>query len=101
MSDPAHMVAANSDKLDLERFYIDLPKYFPYLSEKARNDWENFKASNPEKLSTQSISWNLPSVLSAAILSTTPCHTDPQNSINPDTLRLLQKEVATPKPVSV
>ena len=100
MSDVAPTVAANCDKLDLGRFYTDLPKYFPYLSEKARNDWDNFKEANPEELSTRRISWDLQSLLSAAIISASQGHSDPENSISPDTLRLLQKEVATPKPVS-
>ena len=100
MSDVAHTVAANCDKLDLQRFYIDLPKYFPFLSEKARSDWEDFKANNLEKLKVQTISWDLPGLMSAAIRSTSLYHTNPNNSVSQDTLRLLEKEVATPKPVS-
>ena len=38
--------------------------------------------------------------MSAAIRSTTLCHTNPNNSVSQDTLRLLEKEVTTPKPVS-
>ena len=94
------MVAANCDKLDLGCFYTDLPKYFPYLLEKARNNRDNFKVANPEELSTRSILWDLQSLLSAAIVSASQGHSDPENSISPDTSRLLEKEVATPKPVS-
>ena len=36
----------------------------------------------------------------SAIVSASQGHSDPENSISPDTLRLLEKEVATPKPVS-
>lgn len=79
--------------------YIDLPKYYPYLSEKACNDWKSFKLANPEKLSEQNIPWELPSLLTAAIVSS-ECHNDPKDSVSADTLRLLEKEVATPKPVS-
>ena len=100
MSDVAHTVAPNCDKLDLQRFYTDLSRYFPFLSEKACSDWEDFKANNLEKLKVQTISWNLPGLMSAAIRSTTLCHTNPENSVNQDTLRLLEKEVAIPKPVS-
>ena len=66
VSDVAPTVAVNCDKLDLGRFYTDLPKYFLYLSEKASNDCDNFK-TNPEELSTRSISWDLQSLLSVRI----------------------------------
>ena len=101
MSDVTPTVDSNCDKFNLGHFYTDLPKYFPYLLEKACNDWDNYKVDNPEELSTRSISWDLQILLSAAIVSASQGHSDPENSINPDTLRLLEKEVATPKPVSV
>ena len=94
------MVVANSDKSDLERFYIDLPKYFPYLSEGACDDWKSFKESNPVKLATEDITWELPSLLSAAILSS-QSHSNLRNPISSETLKLLEKEVAPPKPVSI
>lgn len=43
-------VVPNSDKLDLECFYQDLPKYMPYLSSCARENWEQFKSTNPTPL---------------------------------------------------
>ena len=36
VTDKAAQVTPNCDKLDLERFYQDLPKYMPYLSLLAR-----------------------------------------------------------------
>ena len=40
----------NSDKLDLEHFYLDLPKYMPYLSSPACENWEQFNSANPTSL---------------------------------------------------
>ena len=86
------MVVANSDKSDLECFYIDLPKYFLYLSEGACDDWKSFKESKVKR--------ELPSLLSAAILSS-QSHSNLRNPISSETLKLLEKEVAPPKPVSI
>jgi len=60
---------ANCDKLDLECFYQDLPKYLPYLSAIACDHWENFKSMNPVILAAGNLTWELPTLVSAAILS--------------------------------
>ena len=101
ISDKADLVVANSAKIDLEHLYIDLPKYFPYLSEEACIEWNSFKANNPEKLATEDVSWEMPSLLSAAIVSRCHTSTEPKNPISSATLKLLDKEVATPRPVSI
>lgn len=97
--DIAPLVVANCDKLDLERFYSDLPKYFPYLSPTACDYWKNFKSVNPSVLALGNITWELPTLVSAAILSS-QSEAEQNHAISDETLRLLDKEVTAPKPVS-
>ena len=98
MTDEAGQVTPNYEKLDLERFYQDLPKYNPYLSLLARDHWEQFKSANPTTLkNTTLLRWELPALYSAAI------HSPPlqeKEQVSHETSSLLQKEVATPKRVS-
>jgi len=92
-------VVPNCDKLDLERFYQDLPKYMPYLSASARDNWQQFKTANPSSLTTDySLKWELPILHTAAILSATDVQ-DVDHHVSSETSALLQKEVATPKEV--
>jgi len=80
----------------LEHFYRDLPKYLPYLSPIACDHWKDFKSLNPLSITAKDITWELPTLVSAAILSSQSAaqHDDP---ISHETMRLLDKEVATPK----
>ena len=98
MTDEATQVTPNCSKLDLERFYQDLPKYMPYLSLLAREHWEQFQSANPTTLSnTNLMKWDLPTLYSAAICSP---QLQANDQISHETSSLLQKEVATPKRVS-
>ena len=87
--------------MDLGRFYQDLPKYYQYLSPAAREDWEHFQSDNPETLQAKTdLKWEVPDLVSAAILSS-EAPVDPANEISNETLCLLQKETAVPKPVCI
>ena len=82
----------------MERVYQDLPKYMPFL---ARNDWENFKSSNPTTLAdNNSLNWELPSLFRAAILSSQSRVNVDRHQISTETSVLLEKETAVPKQVS-
>ena len=98
MTDKAALVEANSDKLDLEHFYRDLPKYLPYLSPLACDHWKDFELLNSSSIAVGDVTWGLPTLVSAAILSRQST-TEHDHPISRETLRLLDKEVATPKPV--
>ena len=93
------MVEPNSVKLDLERFYQDLPKYYQYLSPESQQHWELFHSENPESLQAKTdLRWEMPNLVSAAILrSETP--TEPMDEISSETLCLLQKETTAPRQV--
>jgi len=81
----------------MERFYQDLPKYMPFLSEIACNDWENFKLANPTTLAeSNSLNWELPSLYRAAILSS-QSQVNVDYQISTETQVLLEKETAVPK----
>ena len=71
------------------------------MSEEVCTEWNSFKVSNPVKLATQDVSWEMPSLLSAAIVSHCQNSTEHKNPISSETLKLLEKEVATPAPVSM
>jgi len=63
------LVEPNSGKLDLPRFYQDLLKYYQYLSEESRQNWEQFHLQNPDAIcSNYNLQWEMPKLLSAAIL---------------------------------
>ena len=99
VTNKAAEVIPNSDKLDLRRFYQDLPKYMPYLSPRARENWEQFESSNPTSLiAADSLKWELPALYSAAILSS-QLQVSVEH-ISSETATMLDKEVATPKQVS-
>ena len=72
----------------------------PFLYELARNDWENFKSSNPTTLAdNNSLNWELPSLFRAAILSS-QSRVNVDHQISTETSVLLEKETAVPKRVS-
>ena len=99
--DKPPLVEPNSDKLDLELFYQDLPKYYPYLSPTSRQHWELFQSENPEAVQAKTdIRWEMPNLVSAAILSSEP-QIEPMDEISSETLGLLHIETAVPKLVCV
>ena len=99
VTNEADTVVPNCDKLDLQRFYQDLPKYMPYLSVSARNHWEQFKTANPTTLTNANLlKWEMPVLYTAAILRSSQMQ-DTDNHISNETSALLQKEVAIPKEV--
>lgn len=98
MTEKPPLVEPNSDKLDLPRFYQDLPKYYQYLSEESHQNWEQFRSQNPETICSEGLQWEMPKLLSAAILSSqSPVET--ANVISASTISLIQKETTAPKPV--
>ena len=97
---PASEVEPSYTKLDLERFYEDLPKYMPFLSKSSWQHWEQFRADNPTSLSfSNSLGWSLPEIYRAAILSSQQPNVN-DHSLSAETLALLAKETNAPKPVS-
>ena len=98
MTDIPPLVEPNSDKLDLPRFYQDLPKYYHYLSSSSREHWQQFQSDHKEAICNNDVSWEMPRLVSAAILSSTIRR--PDNEIGRATLQLLEKETAVPKPRS-
>lgn len=69
MTDAPPRVVPSADKIDLEHFVHDLQKYKPWLSAKAREDWESFVSNAKELSEVTSIpcQWELPILVSAAI----------------------------------
>ena len=87
------------DKIDLDRFYQDLPKYMPFLSLSAREAWDQFKTANPVTLtSSNSLVWKLPVLHRAAVLSSQQQDSSEQ-SVSCETISLVAKETNTPKQV--
>jgi len=92
-------VVPSCDKIDLDRFYQDLPKYMPFLSLSAREAWDNFKTANPVTLtSSDSLMWKLPVLHRAAVLSSQQQESSEQ-SVSHETSSLVAKETTTPKQV--
>ena len=99
MTEKPPLIEPNSDRLDLPRFYQDLPKYYQYLSEESRQNWEQFHSQNPETIcSNYDLQWEMPKLLSAAI-SSSQIPIEGADAISANTISLIQKETATPKPV--
>ena len=87
------------DKIDLDRFYQDLPKYMPFLSLSAREAWDQFKTANPVTLtSSNSLMWKLPVLHRAAILSSQQ-QDNSEQSVSCETSSLVAKETNIPKQV--
>ena len=86
--------------MDLVRFYQDLPKYYQYLSPASHEHWEQFQSENADSIhNKRDLNWEMPVLVSAAILSSkTPRTVD---EISSETMRILAKETAVPKPVCV
>jgi len=96
----ASEVEPNCTKLDLERFYQDLPKYMPFLSVSAREHWDQFQSNNLTTLaSSDSLKWSLPDLYRAAIRSAQQSSRG-SYTFSEDTSAILQKETGVPKPVS-
>ena len=55
-------VEPNLDKLDLDRFLQDLPKYKPWLSAVAWEAWEEFHITTDELRVSRLNSWDLPNL---------------------------------------
>lgn len=65
----------------------------------SRQHWELFQSENPEAVQAKTDSiWEIPNLVSAAILSS-EIPVEPVDGISSETLGLLQKETAAPKPV--
>lgn len=66
----------------------------------SRQQWELFQSENPEAVQAKTdVIWEMPNLVSAAILSETPV--EPIDEISNETLSLLQKETAAPKLVCI
>ncbi len=89
------LVEPSTGKMNLEHLSRDLPKYKPWLSPHAWEEWEEFLATTDDLVSTQPgldlNKWRLHRLVSAAIVRPVP----PAASITNDTLTLLAKETTT------
>jgi len=57
--------------LDLDQFFRDMPKYKPWLSSTAWEQWESFQQKKEELLleNPKEQIWNIPRLISAAIVA--------------------------------
>ena len=94
-------VSPKTDKLDLEHFFRDLQKYKPWLSASAWNAWEDFRANAAELTSTSKSSpWEMPSLVSAAIISAADAADAHLNeSLAADITALIARETQIPSKV--
>jgi len=100
VTDQACAVEPNCEKFYLEQFYQDLPKYMPFLSTNACQQWERFKSENPTTLShSTSLKWLLPDLHRASVLSA-QVQDSVDHSISAEAIALVEKELAAPKQVS-
>lgn len=92
------LVSPKTDKLDLEHFFRDLQKYKPWLSASAWNAWEDFRANAADLTSiSKSCPWEMPSLVSAAIIAAADTHLD--QPLAADITALIAKETQVPSKV--
>lgn len=91
------------DKLDVENFFKDLPKYKPWLTPSAREDWVEFEknVNDLKTLNPAGERWPLPALLSASIVSCDECSQAVSSTLDFDTAVLLDKETTQPPKVSM
>lgn len=94
------MVCPSTEKLDLERFARDLPKYKPWLSAESWSAWENF-LDTYETISVVNtdVYWMLPDLQQARIAMRTTSQVQPPITLSEEAQLLLDKENRTPKKV--
>lgn len=92
-------VEPNLDKLDLDRFLQDLPKYKPWLSAVAWEAWEEFHITTNELRVSRLNSWDLPKLVSDAIIAAEARKGHVGASVSNETTQILDKESATPTKV--
>ena len=88
-----------TDKLDLERFSRDLPKYKPWLTNQSWGAWEDIiKTSDQLSTLNEDVYWMLPDLQAAGTAAHTSSQEQPP-SLSEDALSLLEKETSIPKKV--
>ena len=92
-------VEPNLGKMDLDHFLQDLRKYKPWLSAVAWEAWEEFRTSTDELTVSRLNSWDLPKLVSDAILAAEARKGHVGASISNETTQILDKESAEPTKV--
>ena len=93
------LLCPSLEKLDLERFIHNLPKYQPWLSSESWKAWEDFISKSDELHTIQpDVLWVLPTLQEAGIARRMSSNTQPQ-PLSEEALTLLQKETSIPKKV--
>ena len=101
VTDVPLLVSPCSDKMDPEHLTNDIPKYKQFISATSWQEWEKFLANLKDIESLPTLSWSLPQLLSASIVASAQRKRSGASPvISPDTLSLLDKEIAPPPPVS-
>ena len=93
----------SSDKINLDHFVHDLQKYKPWLSSKAWDEWENFVANSKQlsELSCNRHEWELPVLVSAAVIASHAHSQHLPEPLSDETARLMEKETAVPTKVQL
>ena len=99
MNNVPPLVHPCTDKMDLERFSRDLPKYKPWLTNQSWGAWEDFITSSHQLSALdKDVYWMLPD-LQAAGTAVRTSNNDLPPSLSEEAQSLLEKETSIPKKV--